>query len=87
MVPTQFDILLIADVAGRFAGTKTFIEHLEQIVPRFYEQVGQYLRAYVAPPPKPRQAAQMDGDDSGDAWSSAHAPSGFDGTAQHTPSD
>jgi hypothetical protein len=30
-------------------------------VPRFYEQVGQHLRAYVAPPPKPRPAAHDDG--------------------------
>jgi hypothetical protein len=58
MVPTQFDVLLISDIAGRFAGSKTFIELLEDVVPRFYEQVGQHLRAYVAPPPKPRPAAQ-----------------------------
>src|SRR5690606_39895020 len=70
--------------AGRFAGSKTFIEHLEQIVPRFYEQVGQYLRAYVAPPPKPRQAVSKAGNDSGDTWSSAHARDEFDGAAQHT---
>jgi hypothetical protein len=58
LVPTQFDVLLISDIAGRFAGTKTFIEQLEEVVPRFYEQVGQHLRAYVAPPPRPRHTAR-----------------------------
>lgn len=54
LTPRQFEVLLINDIAGRFAGTRTFIELLEQAVPRFYEQVGQHLRAYVPPPPKPR---------------------------------
>lgn len=71
MVPTQFDILLISDIAGRFAGTKTFIELLEGVVPRFYEQVGQHLRAYVAPPPKPRLTAPEDG---GEVLSPPSAP-------------
>jgi hypothetical protein len=62
LVPTQFDVLLISDIAGRFAGTQTFIELLEDVVPRFYEQVGQHLRAYVAPPPKPRPAPHGDSD-------------------------
>jgi hypothetical protein len=31
MVPTQFDVLLISDIAGRFAGSKTFIELLEDV--------------------------------------------------------
>jgi hypothetical protein len=53
-----------ADIAGRFAGSRTFIELLEKLVPRFYEQVGQHLRAYVVPPPRPRKSvdkATVDG--------------------------
>ena len=69
MVPNQFDVLLISDIAGRFAGTKTFIELLEDVVPRFYEQVGQHLRAYVAPPPKPRSAMHGEGEVDGSASS------------------
>ena len=57
LVPTQFDVLLIRDLAAKFGGTKVFIEELEEAVPYFYEQVGQYLRAYVASPPPLRKAA------------------------------
>jgi hypothetical protein len=55
LVPTQFEVLLVRDLAGKFSGARTFIEHLESAVPYFYEQVGQYLRAYVAPPPRVRK--------------------------------
>lgn len=56
LVPTQFEVLLIRDLAGKFGGTKLFIEQLEEAVPYFYEQVGQHLRAYVPPPPPLRKA-------------------------------
>ncbi|MEX2327623.1 MAG: hypothetical protein WD558_07815, partial [Pseudomonadales bacterium] len=50
--PTSFDVMLVRDAAGKFSGNKTFIEQLEEVVPYFYEQIGQHLRAYVAPPPR-----------------------------------
>ncbi len=53
LVPKYFDIILVRDLAGKFAGPRTFIESLESIVPEYYEQVGQHLRAWVPPPPKP----------------------------------
>jgi hypothetical protein len=56
LVPTQFEVLLIRDLAGKFGGTKLFVEQLEEAVPYFYEQVGQRLRAYVAAPPPLRTA-------------------------------
>lgn len=52
LVPQYFDAVMVRDLAGKFAGPRTFIEHLEEIVPNFYEQVGQHLRTWVAPPPK-----------------------------------
>jgi hypothetical protein len=55
LVPTQFEVVLVRDIAGKFGGSRTFIEHLEEAVPYFYEQVGQHLRAYVAPPPQVRK--------------------------------
>lgn len=62
--PTQFEIVLIRDLAGKFSGSRTFVELLEQAVPYFYEQVGEHVRAYVAPPPKlHRSAAPADVDD------------------------
>ena len=52
LIPQYFDAVMFRDLAGKFAGPITFIEHLEEIVPNYYEQVGQYLRTWVAPPPK-----------------------------------
>ncbi|MEJ2121397.1 MAG: hypothetical protein P8Z76_11950 [Alphaproteobacteria bacterium] len=54
LAPHSFEVQLIRDLAGKFSGSRTFIEHLEAAVPRFYDQVGQHLRAWQAPPPKPR---------------------------------
>lgn len=53
LVPHAFEVMLIEDLGGRFAGSRTFIEDVERIVPQFYDLVGQYLRAWQPPPPKP----------------------------------
>jgi hypothetical protein len=50
--PHSFVVLLVRDIAHRFSGAKTFIEHLETIVPHFYSEIGERLRAYVPLPPK-----------------------------------
>lgn len=50
--PSAFKVFYLVDLAGRFSGNKVFIEALEKIVPHFYDQVGQRLRAWVPPPPK-----------------------------------
>jgi hypothetical protein len=52
IVPRSFDILLVRDMAGKFSGRGTFILGLEEAVPAFYEQVGQYLKAWHPRPPK-----------------------------------
>ncbi len=52
LVPQYFDVIMVRDLAGKFTGRRTFIERLEAIVPSYYEQVGQHLRAWVPPPPK-----------------------------------
>ncbi|PAU79792.1 hypothetical protein CK501_11355 [Halovibrio salipaludis] len=52
VVPSRFEVFYMVDLAGRFSGNKVFIDELEAAVPHFYEQVGQRLRAWVAPPPK-----------------------------------
>lgn len=64
LVPSQFSVILVKDLAGKFSGSKTFIENLENAVPQFYERAGQHLRAYIAPPPKlRREDAQRTGDE------------------------
>ena len=57
--PTRFEVLLVRDLAGRFSGSRTFIEELEKAVPQFYEQVGERLRAWVPYPPKIKKADAM----------------------------
>lgn len=64
-VPKAFEVLYIVDLAGKFSGNKVFIEALEQAVPHFYEQAGQRLRAWVAPPPRIRQSDPADTGDEG----------------------
>ncbi|MAB25150.1 MULTISPECIES: hypothetical protein [Pseudomonas] len=52
VVPSAFEVFYMADLGARFSGAKVFIEELEKAVPHFYQEVGQKLRAWVAPPPK-----------------------------------
>lgn len=58
--PLGFEVMMVRDLAGKFAGTKTFIEGLEDFVPKYYENIGQYLRAWVAAPPKVIQPVQSE---------------------------
>ena len=51
VAPTRFEIVMIRDTGGRFAGRRTFIEDLEKLVPEFYDNVGQHLRPWTPPPP------------------------------------
>ena len=51
--PRSFEVFYLSDDARRFSGRKTFIEEIEQVVPCFYDTVGQNLKRWVAKPPKP----------------------------------
>lgn len=51
--PTAFEVLLVQDSAVRFAGSRTFIEDVEQVSKDFYDLVGQNLKAWQPSPPKP----------------------------------
>ena len=51
MAPTGFEVIMIRDIGGRFSGRRTFIEDLENMIPEFYEEVGQHLRPWAPPPP------------------------------------
>ena len=52
LVPNWLEVIMVRDIAGKFSGSKTFVEQIEALVPDFYEQVGENLRAWVPPPPK-----------------------------------
>lgn len=60
LAPKHLEVIMVRDLAGKFSGIKTFIEGVEAVVPRFYEQVGQHLRAWVPPPPKPREGVSAE---------------------------
>ena len=49
--PTSFEVVMIRDLAGRFSGRRTFIEDLENLIPEFYDRIGQKLRSWAPPPP------------------------------------
>lgn len=61
VVPSAFEVFYMADLGHRFAGNKVFIEELEKAVPHFYQQAGQRLRAWVAPPPKLQRRDPVEG--------------------------
>ena len=42
---------MIRDLAGRFSGRRTFVEDLENLIPEFYDRIGQNLRPWTPPPP------------------------------------
>ena len=50
-IPTSFEVVMIRSLGGRFPGRKTFIEDLENLIPEFYDRVGQNLRSWTPPPP------------------------------------
>ena len=60
LVPHSFEILFIEDIGPKFSGPRSFIDEIERLVPDFYDVVGQNLRAWQAPPPKPLQTTQED---------------------------
>jgi len=53
VVPSRFEVLLIDNLGGDFLGRQKFIERIEKNITLFYDLVGQRLRAWQPPPPKP----------------------------------
>ena len=51
-----FEVRLISTNVKRFKGRRTFIEDLEHTAEAFYDRVGQHLRAWQAPPPRPKHS-------------------------------
>jgi hypothetical protein len=55
MQVASFDICFVKQLGGRFVQSKNFIRDLEQIVPDFYLNVVQHLKAWQPPAPKMRE--------------------------------
>jgi len=51
-LPNVFEVCRVHDLAGKFSAPKVFVDEAQNVLPDFYESVGQYLRAWKAPPPK-----------------------------------
>ena len=87
--PTRFEVKLISDLGRRMEGPKTMVQTLETHVPKFYTEVGQYLRAWM--PSAPRFAAQPEKEKKDDGGTEAAAPesggAGTEdtGTGEHQP--
>ena len=58
MVLTSLEVLLVRQLGAKFSGQKTFIDGLEAAVPDFYEQAGQYLRAWSPAAPRLREKTE-----------------------------
>ncbi|MFY0665338.1 MAG: hypothetical protein JXQ97_11990 [Natronospirillum sp.] len=52
-VPHSFDVILRTNSSRRF-GNKVIIEVIENLLTDYYSLIGQYLRAWQPPPPKPK---------------------------------
>ncbi|MBD3648456.1 MAG: hypothetical protein HUJ31_13610 [Pseudomonadales bacterium] len=87
LLPSSFEVLLVRDAAGKFSGSKTFIEQIEEVVPQFYEQVGQYLRPYVASPPRMKQEEAADENDAPSDVSQRTEDEGPTDSASITPAN
>lgn len=51
--------MLVRDLTGKFIERRIFIEHVERVVSELYQKVGQYLWAWVPPPPKPKEGPSL----------------------------
>jgi len=57
-LPTSIEIVRITDLAGRFGGSRTFVEDCDRELPKFYAEVGQKLTKWTPPAPKVKEPKQ-----------------------------
>jgi hypothetical protein len=51
-VVSSFEVVFAQDLGTKFAQRRNFVTELEKVVPEFYEQVGQHLKAWQPQAPK-----------------------------------
>lgn len=59
-LPRAFEIRAVSDLGGKFTQRRNFVPELVSCVTRFYEDVGQHIVPWQAPPPKPKKPAQVE---------------------------
>lgn len=50
--PTAFTVRRIVDLAGKFSGVSILVEKADNLLPDFYEDIGQHLQAWKPSPPQ-----------------------------------
>ena len=63
-IPKAFEVIRVVDLGAKFKGQKVFVESATAAVPAFYRDAGQNLTRWVAPPPKTKNEAGKEQDDS-----------------------
>ena len=63
-IPKAFVVIRVIDLGAKFKGQKVFVESATAAVPAFYRDAGQNLTRWVAPPPKTKNEASKEPDDS-----------------------
>lgn len=82
VVTNSLELLYRVDLAGRFSGSKIFIEELEKAVPHFYEQAGQWLKAWTPSAPKIDKEPGVEKDDSGEGGADTEKEPAVDDKAE-----
>lgn len=82
VVTNSLELLYRVDLAGRFSGSKIFIEELEKAVPHFYEQAGQWLKAWTPSAPKIDKESSVEKGDSGEGSPDAEKGPSVDDKAE-----
>lgn len=60
---TNLELIYGVDLAGKFSGRRVFIEELEKAVSHFYQEAGQWLKAWIPPALKVQTISQDNGTD------------------------
>lgn len=58
-LPRSFEIKSVSDLGGKFTQRRKFVPELVACVFNYYEAVGQHVVPWQAPPPKPKNPAQI----------------------------
>src|SRR5262245_13454041 len=61
--PRSFELISVTDLAGRFAGSRTFIAGLEQALSEFHENIARHLRPWHAPTSQSAQEDEITADE------------------------
>jgi hypothetical protein len=62
-LPTNLEVVRVVDLAARFQQKRKFVEITESELLRFYEEICQYLKNWIAPAPKVKAILEPDPSD------------------------